>query len=110
MHHKFVIEFDKPVARVCFGSYNFSGPADDDNGENLLLIADRGVATSCASEAVRLFFDHYEFRLKSKTQPRRRRNSPYRSRRSELIMTITTSNTNDLTVPRSTTILPLRRR
>ncbi|MDQ1391455.1 MAG: hypothetical protein QOF30_432 [Acidimicrobiaceae bacterium] len=64
MHHKFVvIDFDKPTARVYLGSYNFSGPADNANGENLLLIADRRVATAYAVEAVRLF-DHYQFRLK----------------------------------------------
>ena len=37
--------------------------ADNDNGENLLLIADRRVATTYAIEAIRLF-DHYEFRVK----------------------------------------------
>ncbi len=44
------------------GSYNFSGVADSKNGENLLLIKDRKVATSYMIEAVRIF-DHYEFRL-----------------------------------------------
>lgn len=64
MHHKFVvIDFNKPTARVYLGSYNFSNPADNDNGENLLLITDRRVATAYAIEAVRLF-DHYEFRVK----------------------------------------------
>jgi phosphatidylserine/phosphatidylglycerophosphate/cardiolipin synthase-like enzyme len=64
MHHKFVvIDFNKPSARVYVGSYNFSGPADNDNGENLLLIANRRIATAYAVEAVRLF-DHYEFRVR----------------------------------------------
>jgi PLD-like domain len=64
LHHKFVvIDFDKPTARVYFGSYNVSGAADHDNGENLLLVTDRRVATSYAIEAVRLF-DHYEFRVR----------------------------------------------
>jgi phosphatidylserine/phosphatidylglycerophosphate/cardiolipin synthase-like enzyme len=63
MHHKFVvIDFDKPTARVYLGSYNFSGPADHDNGENLLLVTDQRVATAYAVEAVRLF-DHYQFRV-----------------------------------------------
>ena len=63
MHHKFVvIDFDKPSARVYLGSYNFSGPADTKNGENLLLIRDRRVAVSYAIEALRLF-DHYHFRV-----------------------------------------------
>jgi hypothetical protein len=63
LHHKFaVIDFDKPTARVYMGSYNFSGPADTKNGENLLLIKDRRVATSYMVEALRLF-DHYRFRV-----------------------------------------------
>ena len=62
MHHKFVvIDFDKADARVYFGSYNFSEPADQQNGENLLMIRDRTVATSYMIEAVRLY-DHYRFR------------------------------------------------
>ena len=63
LHHKFVvIDFDKPAARVYMGSFNFSGVADTSNGENLLLIRDRRVATSYMIEAVRIF-DHYEFRV-----------------------------------------------
>ncbi|NML34154.1 phospholipase D-like domain-containing protein [Paraburkholderia antibiotica] len=63
MHHKFVvIDFDKPTARVYTGSYNFSGPADTENGENLLLIKDRRVATAYMVEALRIF-DHYRFRV-----------------------------------------------
>lgn len=64
LHHKFVvIDFDKPTARVYLGSYNFSDPADRKNGENLVLIQDRRVATAYMIEALRLF-DHYHFRLK----------------------------------------------
>jgi phosphatidylserine/phosphatidylglycerophosphate/cardiolipin synthase-like enzyme len=63
MHHKFaVIDFDKPNARVYLGSYNFSKPADRDNGENLLLVRDRRVAVSYMIEALRIF-DHYHFRV-----------------------------------------------
>jgi len=63
MHHKFaVIDFDEPSARVYTGSYNFSGAADNDNGEQLLLIRDRRVAVSYAVEALRIF-DHYHFRV-----------------------------------------------
>lgn len=66
MHHKFlVIDFDKPEGRVYFGSYNFSNPADRENGENLLVIRDRRVAVSYMIEAVRLF-DHYHFRVLQK--------------------------------------------
>jgi phosphatidylserine/phosphatidylglycerophosphate/cardiolipin synthase-like enzyme len=63
MHHKFVvIDFDKPSARVYLGSYNFSNPADVENGENLLRIRDRKVVVSYMIEALRIF-DHYHFRV-----------------------------------------------
>ena len=63
MHHKFVvIDFEKPTARVYLGSYNFSGPADTENGENLLEIKDRRIAVSYAVEALQIF-DHYHFRV-----------------------------------------------
>jgi len=62
MHHKFVvIDFDTKDASVYFGSYNFSVPADQQNGENLVRIHDRTVATSYMIEAVRMY-DHYRFR------------------------------------------------
>jgi hypothetical protein len=62
MHHKFVvIDFDTPDARVYFGSYNFSEPADQKNGENLVFIKDRTIATTYMIEALRLY-DHYRFR------------------------------------------------
>lgn len=62
LHHKFlVLDFDTPDARVYMGSYNFSKPADVQNGENLLLIRDQRIATAYMVEALRLF-DHYEFR------------------------------------------------
>jgi phosphatidylserine/phosphatidylglycerophosphate/cardiolipin synthase-like enzyme len=65
MHHKFVVlDFDKPTARVYLGSYNFSEPADDENGENLVLVRDRTVATSYMIEALRMY-DHYIFRVAS---------------------------------------------
>jgi hypothetical protein len=66
MHHKFVvIDFDKPTARVYFGSYNFSGTADLKNGENLVLVRDRKVAVSYMIEALHIF-DHYHFRVTQK--------------------------------------------
>lgn len=64
MHHKFVvIDFDKPDAHVYMGSYNFSKPADNENGENLLLIRDRRAAVSYMIQALTLF-DHYHFRVR----------------------------------------------
>lgn len=66
MHHKFVvIDFDKPTARVYFGSYNFSQTADNSNGENLVCIQDRKIAVAFMIEALRLF-DHYHFRISVK--------------------------------------------
>jgi hypothetical protein len=66
MHHKFVvIDFDKPTARVYLGSYNFSKPADQKNGENLLVIKDRRIAVTYTIEALRIF-DHYHFRVLQK--------------------------------------------
>lgn len=73
MHHKFVvIDFDKPTARVYLGSYNMSIPADRKNGENLLLIKDRRVATSYTIEALRIF-DHYHFRVAQKQAKKARK-------------------------------------
>jgi phosphatidylserine/phosphatidylglycerophosphate/cardiolipin synthase-like enzyme len=64
MHHKFVVlDFNLATARVYTGSYNFSGYADAANGENLVRIRDRRVATSYMVEALSLF-DHYHFRVK----------------------------------------------
>jgi phosphatidylserine/phosphatidylglycerophosphate/cardiolipin synthase-like enzyme len=66
LHHKFaVIDFDKPDARVYLGSYNFSNPADTENGENLVFVEDRRVAASYMIEALRIF-DHYHFRVAEK--------------------------------------------
>ncbi|TIX86396.1 MAG: hypothetical protein E5V21_00930 [Mesorhizobium sp.] len=63
LHHKFlVIDFNTPDARVWTGSYNFSKPADLQNGENLLLIRDQKIATSYMVEGIRIF-DDYHFRV-----------------------------------------------
>jgi hypothetical protein len=73
VHHKFVVlDFNTPNARVWFGSYNFSNPADGSNGENLLLAHDRKIATSFMVEAVRLF-DHYHFRVVQREAKRARK-------------------------------------
>lgn len=62
MHHKFVVvDFDTDNPRVYAGSHNFSEPADDANGENLVRVRDRTVATSYMIEALRIY-DHYVFR------------------------------------------------
>lgn len=62
MHHKFVvIDFGTENARVYFGSFNMSEPADIDNGEHLILAKNGKIATSFMIEALRLI-DHYEYR------------------------------------------------
>jgi phosphatidylserine/phosphatidylglycerophosphate/cardiolipin synthase-like enzyme len=58
LHHK-------STARVYFGSYNFSNPAQTDNGENLLLVRNRRIATAYMIEGIRIF-DHYEFRVRQR--------------------------------------------
>jgi PLD-like domain len=66
MHHKFVVlDFETDNARVYFGSFNFSDPADFQNGENLVYIKNRTVATSFMVEALRIY-DHYRFRTAAK--------------------------------------------
>ena len=60
--HKFVVIDLTSRPRGYMGSFNFSGVADTSNGENLLLIKNRRIATSYMIEAVRIF-DHYEFRV-----------------------------------------------
>lgn len=63
MHHKFVvIDFNTKDACVYFGSNNMSEAADLHNGENLLRVRDRRVATAFMIEALRII-DHYEFRV-----------------------------------------------
>ena len=56
--------------RVYLGSYNFSSPADIENGENLLLIRDRRIAVPYVIEALRIF-DHYHFKEWLSRKPRR---------------------------------------
>lgn len=66
MHHKFlVIDFGSEAARVYLGSYNMSKAADGQNGENLVLVRDRRVATSYMIEALRII-DHYQFSVARK--------------------------------------------
>lgn len=68
MHHKFIVlDFDTPDARVYLGSYNMSKAADGSNGENLVLVRDRRVATSYMVEALRMI-DHYQWRAALKSR------------------------------------------
>jgi hypothetical protein len=62
IHHKYVVcDFNSVNPVVFCGSSNLSGGGETNNGDNLLAIYDRRVATAYAVEAIRLF-DHYRFR------------------------------------------------
>lgn len=62
IHHKFVItNFNRANAKVWCGSSNLALGGEKANGDNLLCIRDRDVATAFAIEAMRLT-DHYNFR------------------------------------------------
>ena len=66
IHHKFVItDFNLPTAKVFTGSSNLSPAGEGNNGDHLIMIEDRLVATSYAIEALRVF-DHLHFRTKMK--------------------------------------------
>lgn len=62
VHHKFVVtDFCLPTAKVFSGSSNHSVSGEKNNGDHLIMIEDRKIATSYAIEAIRLF-DHLHFR------------------------------------------------
>jgi phosphatidylserine/phosphatidylglycerophosphate/cardiolipin synthase-like enzyme len=62
IHHKFVVaDFNDANPVVFTGSSNLASGGEEANGDNLLAIADRGIATAYAVEAIRLV-DHYHFR------------------------------------------------
>ena len=61
IHHKFVVcGFNTPNAVVYCGSSNLATGGEAANGDNLLAIHDRDVATAFAIEALALV-DHFEF-------------------------------------------------
>jgi PLD-like domain len=62
IHHKFVvIDFNDSDPVVFCGSSNLAEGGEQANGDNLLAIYDRNIATVFAIEAIRLV-DHYAFR------------------------------------------------
>lgn len=62
VHHKFLVtDFNLPSAKVFTGSSNFSPTGEHQNGDHLILIEDRKIATAYAIEAIRVF-DHLQFR------------------------------------------------
>jgi hypothetical protein len=61
-HHKFiVIDFNTTGPVVFTGSSNLAKGGEEKNGDNLLAVYDRKVATAYGVEAIRLI-DHYNFR------------------------------------------------
>ena len=67
--HNKVMIIDKRT--LITGSFNFTHQAEVENGENLLVIRDRRVATSYMVEAIRIF-DHYHFRVAQQQAKERR--------------------------------------
>lgn len=62
IHHKFVVlDFNGDQPTVYCGSSNLSSGGESANGDNLLEINDRDVATAYAVEAIALY-DHFRFR------------------------------------------------
>jgi phosphatidylserine/phosphatidylglycerophosphate/cardiolipin synthase-like enzyme len=62
VHHKFVVtDFSLPSAKVFTGSSNFSPNGEAKNGDHLIMIEDRRIATAYAIEGTRIF-DHLQFR------------------------------------------------
>ncbi len=66
VHHKFiVVDFNDSDPVLFTGSSNLSSGGEKANGDNLLAIYDRDIATAYAVEAIRLL-DHYQFRAAMK--------------------------------------------
>ena len=66
IHHKFVVvDFNDSDPVLFTGSSNLSKGGEEQNGDNLIAIYDRDVATAYAVEAIRLV-DHYQFRAAMK--------------------------------------------
>jgi hypothetical protein len=67
IHHKFLVcDFNDRKPVVFAGSSNLAAGGEEENGDNLLAIYDRKVATTYAVEAIRLI-DHYRFRAAMRT-------------------------------------------
>jgi phosphatidylserine/phosphatidylglycerophosphate/cardiolipin synthase-like enzyme len=62
IHHKFIVcGFNTPDAVVWLGSSNLAEGGEEANGDNLIEIRDRDIATAFAIEALALI-DHFHFR------------------------------------------------
>jgi phosphatidylserine/phosphatidylglycerophosphate/cardiolipin synthase-like enzyme len=62
VHHKFVVvDFNDSDPVLFTGSSNLAEAGEESNGDNLIAVYDREIATAFAIEAIRLV-DHYQFR------------------------------------------------
>jgi phosphatidylserine/phosphatidylglycerophosphate/cardiolipin synthase-like enzyme len=76
IHHKFVVtDFNLPTAKVFTGSSNLSPSGEAGNGDHLIMIEDRRIATSFAIEALRVF-DHLHFRTTMKDAKKKKPADP----------------------------------
>ncbi|HKU48701.1 MAG TPA: phospholipase D-like domain-containing protein, partial [Nitrososphaera sp.] len=67
IHHKYVVcDFNDSMPVVFCGSSNLAEGGEKGNGDNLIAIYDKNIATLYAIEAIRLF-DHYRFRSVQQT-------------------------------------------
>jgi|CXWL01.1.fsa_nt_gi hypothetical protein len=65
VHHKFLVtDFNGAKPMVFTGSSNMAKGGEEANGDHIICIEDRQVATAYAIEALRLF-DHFHFRVKA---------------------------------------------
>ena len=76
IHHKFVVtDFNLPTAKVFTGSSNLSPSGEAGNGDHLIMIEDRRIATAYAIEALRVF-DHLHFRTTMKDATKKKAGDP----------------------------------
>lgn len=72
IHHKFVVtDFNLENAKVFTGSSNLAPSGESKNGDHLVMIEDRKIATSYAIEAIRMF-DHLHFRTRMKAAEKKK--------------------------------------
>jgi phosphatidylserine/phosphatidylglycerophosphate/cardiolipin synthase-like enzyme len=78
IHHKFVVtDFSLSTAKVFTGSSNLAPAGEKGNGDHLIMVEDRKVATSYAIEALRVF-DHLHFpsRMKDASKSKKKDAEP----------------------------------
>jgi hypothetical protein len=75
IHHKFVVtDFSLPTAKVFTGSSNLAPSGEKGNGDHLIMIEDRKIATAYAIEGLRVF-DHLHFRSRMREAEKQKKKS-----------------------------------